>query len=395
MISSLLDNDLYKLTMMQAVWERYPDATVTYEFINRRPSDKFNHEFCDRLSDELLVFRDLRLSPDERNWLETQGLFKTGFLEFLASFLLLPSQVSLELVDGSRLRIEIAGRWLETILWEVPLMALISEVYFETVERAWDKSFDLYLEKTLTKGTRLAEAGCRFTDFGTRRRRSSALHRAVVEAFTSLEGERRGFFLGTSNMHLAREFGIPPIGTMAHEWIMAHAGLFGVSGANRKALHVWREIYGDRLLIALTDTYTTDLFLKEFSGPLAQQYEGVRHDSESPFPFAEKVIGFYHDEGIDPSTRKAVFSDSLDVDRAIAIQERVGGEIQPLFGIGTHFTNDFPGSPALNMVIKMSSINGRPVAKISDDPSKASGPKSAIHESLTAIERAMEDRKTR
>ena len=394
MISSLLDNDLYKLTMMQAVWERYRDAKATYEFINRRPSDRLTESFCDRLRDELSLFHKLGFRNDERAWLGNTGLFKTGFLEFLASFQLDPSQINFELSENSGLEIKISGLWLETILWEVPLMALISEIYFEKVRREWDRNLDRYRERSADKGIRLAQAGCRFTDFGTRRRRSSAVHHAVIDALAQLKEEQKGYFLGTSNMYLAREFGIPPIGTMAHEWIMAHAGIYGISGANRKALQIWKEVYGDRLLIALTDTYTTDLFLKEFSGPLAQQYEGVRHDSESPFSFAQKVIGFYRSEGIDPSARKAVFSDSLNVERAIAIQRRVGDRIQPFFGIGTHFTNDFPGSPALNMVIKMSSINGRPVAKISDAPSKASGPRGVIKESLAAIEREMGDSST-
>lgn len=389
MILSLLDNDLYKMTMMQAVWQRYRHGKATYELINRQQGNLFTESFCDQLRDELSLFSKLGFRSDERDWLENTGLFRKEFIEFLTSFKLDPSKINLRLSRNLSLEIEISGLWVETILWEVPLMALINEIYFNKIRKEWDRNLDHYRERSTEKGNELAQAGCHFSDFGTRRRRSLAVHQTVIDAFTKLKEGQKGCFLGTSNMYLAREFGITPIGTMAHEWIIAHAGIYGISGANRKALQVWRNVYENKLLIALTDTYTTELFLKEFSGPLARQYEGVRHDSGNPFSFAQNVISFYRREGIDPSTKTAVFSDNLTVERAIAIQRGVGGNIQPFFGIGNHFTNDFPGSPALDIVIKMTRINGRPVTKISDNPHKASGLPKAIEESLATIKREL------
>ena len=278
--------------------------------------------------------------------------------------------------------IAIEGLWLNTILWEVPLMALICEAYFVIEDAEWDNDLNSYFNKTIKKGKRLSYAGCFFSDFGTRRRRSLDIQSIVVDALSYTEG-----FMGTSNMMLAKDNNIPVIGTMAHEWIMAHAGINGVINANFFALMNWADVFGDKLLLALTDTYTSDLFFKQFPSP--DTFQGVRHDSGCPSEYTEKVLNFYKTVNIDPAEKKIIYSNGLDVDEAIRIHKYVDHRIQDFFGIGTHFTNDFIDSPALNIVIKMVEINNIEVAKISDDLGKESGSKEAIEHSLMEIKKRL------
>ena len=375
--------------MMFAVWKQYPTAHVTYQFINRRPLDRFNPEFELALRSEIDALGDLSLTSSEQNWLKAKGYFPDSFIDFLHSFRLRPDQVSLALRDG-QLEIEIAGLWYETILWEVPLMARLSETYFRTIDTEWDHNLEHYREKTLRKGIRLSEAKCLFSDFGTRRRRSYGAHKCAIEAFMDIDQHGvKSTFLGTSNVHFAHCYDLEPIGTMAHEWIMGHADGDGVDGANARALEAWLKVYGNRFLIALTDTFTTDLFLKEFSQEMAEIFQGVRHDSGSAKTFVDKMEAFYRRCGIDPRSKKVVFSDGLDVDKAIAVQRYTEDKLQPLFGIGTHFTNDFNGSRALNIVIKLHSMNGKPVVKISDIEGKASGDPNAVTKTMIKIRKAM------
>ncbi len=380
-ILSLLDNDLYKFTMMQAVWQLQPEAQVQYRFINRRPEDRFSEACAERIRERILALGDLRLQPEEREFLATLPFFQPAFLDHLQQFRLDPNAVTLELKDG-QLQLEINGRWQDSILYEVPLMALISQSYFELVDTQWDPDPEAYEAKSREKGLRLSQAACSFMDFGTRRRRSAALHERVVKAFAADDIVCKG----SSNVYLAMKYGMQPLGTMAHEWIMGYAGLHGVEQANPKALQAWRDVYGDALGVALTDTYSTELFLEQLRGPLARGYSALRHDSESPYTFAEQVLNFYEEEGIDPASKGIVFSDGLNVDSAIDIQNYLQGRIPASYGIGTHFSNDFDGSRALNMVIKLYRINDRCVAKISDNPGKASGDPRAVAEALAAIQ---------
>lgn len=379
-MKTLLDNDLYKFTMMQAAWRLYPGARVSYVFTNRHPQDRFNDTAFDALVEQVQAAGQLGMTAEEGAFLRSLGLFEEGFLAFLADFQLNPGHVRLTLNEGA-LGIQVEGDWVETILWEVPLLALVSECYFKHVDTGWDMDMGRYYQNTLEKGRRLTAGHVDFIEFGTRRRRSYAVQEAVIRAFNHLDVACSG----TSNVHFAMRFGMKPVGTMAHEWIMAHAALHGIRKANAKALDAWREIYGDRLGIALTDTYTTGLFLENIRGGHARQFQGLRHDSECPFAFADRVLDFYTAEGIDPKQKRLVFSDSLNTDKALEIEKYVAGRIPTLYGIGTHFTNDFAGSPALNIVIKLQSFQGVAVAKISDNMAKASGSPMAVKEALQSI----------
>jgi len=380
-MNTLLDNDLYKFTMMQAVWLKYPKTPVRYQFINRRQEDVFTEEAVDLIRERIARLADCCLTGEELKFLAELPFIHADFIEFLRSFKLHAKDVKVEFKDG-QLVLWTEGKWVDTILWEVPLMAIISETYFEVVDQDWKSDVDAYAERTREKGMRLTDAGCDFFEFGTRRRRSYAYQDAVVGAFKAVGGTLGG----TSNLHFAMKHGLPPIGTMAHEWIMGHAGLGKVETANQAALDAWLEVYQGQLDTALTDTYTTEFFLKNIRGRLARTYDALRHDSECPFEFTDKVLQFYTDEGIDATEKGIVFSDSLNVDKAIAINRHVAGRTKTWFGIGTHFTNDFADSRALNIVIKLYEVDGVKVAKISDNPIKASGDPLAVQRSLEAIQ---------
>lgn len=380
-MKTLLDNDLYKFTMMQAVWLTQPNAQVRYQFINRRNLDEFTPECVDLIQQRVHDLCACKLTAEELAFLGQLDFIKPEFLKFLEGFQLREDDVKIRFEEG-QLVLWVEGTWVNTILWEVPLMAIISQSYFEAVDTDWVADLDAYYEKTLIKGQRLTDAKCKYIDFGTRRRRSYETQDAVVRAFNHETVE----CAGTSNVHFAMKHGMTPVGTMAHEWIMGHAGIYGVEDANQAALRAWRDVYGDNLGVALTDTYTTELFFNDISGELAENYRAVRHDSECPIEFVDKVLGFYEAEGIDAKNKGIVFSDSLSVDKAIEIQNYVAGRTQASYGIGTHFTNHFENSPALNIVIKLYEINGTKVAKISDNPTKASGHPDAVNEALEIIQ---------
>jgi nicotinate phosphoribosyltransferase len=371
-IQSILDNDLYKFTMQQAVLELYPAASVTYEFINRRPSERFGREFFGALTESIQQMARLQLQPDERSFLQRQCPYlKPAYLDYLENYRYDPAQVDARLDDRQGLRIEIRGSWHRTILWEVPLLALVSQLHGKYVDTGWTS--DGQAEQIAVKSSLLQRAGCVFADFGTRRRRSYAIQELVVGALRENPG-----FVGTSNVHLAHRHDLRPIGTMAHEWIMAHSVLCGLRHANRFALEAWCRVYNAQLGIALTDTYTSRAFFDDFDAYYARLYDGVRQDSGCPFEFTDAAIEHYRKLRIDPATKTIVFSDGLNPELAARLNAHCGGRIRCSFGIGTNLTNDFPGFPAPDIVIKLASVDGIPVVKLTDDPAKATGQPDAL-----------------
>ena len=372
MITSILDNDLYKFTMQQAVLDLHPDVSVTYEFINRRPSDRFNREFSRALTEAVGQMPRLQLLRDERLFLQEHCPYlKPAYLDYLANYRYDPREVDARLDDRGGLSIKIRGPWHRTILWEVPLLALVSELYGRHVDTHWTS--DGAIEKIASKSDTLEKAGCVFADFGTRRRRNLATQDLVVGALRDNPG-----FVGTSNVHLARVHDVRPIGTMAHEWIMAHSILGGLRHANRFALDAWCKVYNAQLGIALTDTYTTRAFFDDFDTYYARLYDGVRQDSGCPLKFTDRAIEHYRKLRIDPSTKTIVFSDGLTPESAVRLKDHCSDRIRCSFGIGTNLTNDFEGSRAPNIVIKLTSVDGVPVVKLTDDPAKATGRPDAL-----------------
>lgn len=370
-IKSILDNDLYKFTQQAAVLASPLTCgrKVRYVFSNRRPEGKFTNWFERELHQEVSSMAMLRLGDAETTWLRQRVSFlPSTYVEWLRNYKYDPSEVCLKVVDGE-LELEINGTWERTILWEVPLMAIISELYFRHCDTDWDGRD----QPTLALAKKQALEGILYADFGARRRRNFTTQDLIVRTFA---GEPN--FVGTSNVHLAHKYNVRPIGTMAHEWIMGISALEGIRRANYHALKLWSDIFRGRLGIALTDTFGTDLFFQDFDGYLARLFDGVRHDSGDPFKFGEKAIAAYEKLGINPKTKTIVFSDGLDCDMARQLWAAFMNRINVSFGIGTHFTNDYVGSKALNMVIKMWSCNGVPVVKLSDVLTKQMGDKDAL-----------------
>lgn len=398
MITSLLDTDFYKLTQQQAVLQTYPNAIANYRFISRNPSP-VNEKFMDELTTTIGKMRNIHLQTEEYSYLQEIPYLKIDYLTYLAfKFQFNPDRqikINWDVPAGQRpnlqhLKLDISGPWHETILWEVPLMAIISECYFRTVDTNWN--YNGQETRANQKGYRLAQAGCAFADFGTRRRRSFKAQQLIVEAFknnleiiNATKTAGRGGFVGTSNVKLAMINNVKPIGTLAHEFFMAVSALESLRHANRCTLNIWNNVYQGNLGIALTDTFGTEAFFEDFDGVLSRLFDGVRHDSGDPFKFADRVVLHYKKHNINPLTKTIVFSDGLDIDLCLKLQEycdKIG--IRCSFGIGTHLTNHFDNSPALNMVIKLYSIapdkNSEfiPVVKLSDVITKATGDKDAI-----------------
>lgn len=377
-ITSLLDNDLYKFTMGQAVAKLYPRAHAVYQFKDRNGLNTFNDKFLQKLKQSIDSLSWVRLTDDEADFLRKACPFiEEWYIQYLRSYKYNPKEVHLWIEDG-KLFVEVEGLWMRTIFWEVPLLAMISEIYFQTVEDSWIGHipfFEEFSERTKVKRARLTNEGCKFADFGTRRRFSEEVQRNVNYWF-----KESPCFVGTSNVHHAMLYNLKPIGTMAHEWIMAISALEGLRHANRFSLKAWSEVYRGRLGIALTDTYGSEAFFRDFDSELSRLFDGVRHDSGDPYTFAVDVIKHYKSLGIDPAAKTIVFSDGLNVDKAITIKRFCGNDIRCSFGIGTHFTNDFPNIKPLNIVIKLFSMNHIPVVKLSDSPGKEMGDPAAVAE---------------
>ena len=375
---SILDNDLYKFTMQQGAVSQYDGLDVGYELTIRKHRD-FPKDFAKELRRQVALMANLALTDEEYHWLCTNkslSFFKRSYIDFLRGFKYNPQEVTMK-QRGKKIRLTVEkGAWYRTKLWEVSLLSLTSDLYFRMTGQKAD--MDIFRRNLEAKCRALVEAGCLFTDFGTRRRYSFDIHDKVVAYFAKHAPKN---FMGTSNLYLAMKHGVRPIGTHAHEWFMAHAAMFGTRSANKMALEAWMKEYGGRLGHALTDTFTTDAFLETFDYLFARQFDGVRQDSGDPFAFGEKIIAHYLSLNIDPTSKTIIFSDNLDAQKAIALQKAFAGRIKVAFGIGTNFTNDVGVEP-LNMVIKLRYcwIHGRrvEVVKLSDDIGKHHGSKTAV-----------------
>lgn len=379
-INSLLDNDLYKFTMGQAVAKLYPNAHAVYHFKDRNHLKNYdaNKRFLQELQQNLDSLTWLRMTDEEAEFLRRACPFiEEWYIQYLRSYKFDRREVDIAIRRG-QLSIKIEGPWMRTIFWEVPLLAIVSETYFKTIATNWVGAipfFENFTIRTKDKRDRLTEEGCKFADFGTRRRFSEEAQRSANYWF-----KESPCYVGTSNVYHAMLYEVKPIGTMAHEWVMAVSVLESLRHANRFALQAWKEVYKGRLGIALTDTYGSDAFFKDFDSELARLFDGVRHDSGDPKEFVSKTIKHYKSLGIDPSTKTIVFSDGLNVDKAIELHKFCDFNIRHSFGIGTHFTNDFPGVKPMNIVIKLHSLNRLPVVKLSDSPGKEMGDPAAVAE---------------
>lgn len=369
-VQNLLDTDFYKLTMMQAVLHNYPNAEVEWEF--RCRSDEDLRPYIHEIREALEGLSDLTLAADELAFLELIPFLKPDFIRFLSLFRFNPSYLHVGEEDG-QVCIRLRGPWLHVILFEVPLLATVSEIRNRrvhpnvTIEQVREPLYRKF-EELRASATDEELAGFNLADFGTRRRFSFG---AQAEVLRILKKDFPGRFVGTSNVHFAKELDLKPIGTMAHEWLMAHQQLgMRLIDSQVAALESWVREYRGLLGIALTDVITMDAFLRDFDLYFAKLFDGLRHDSGDPVEWGEKAIAHYKALGVDPRTKTLVFSDSLDFQKSLGIYRALRGRINVSFGIGTKLTCDIPGVRPLNAVIKMTSCNGQPVAKISDSPGK-------------------------
>jgi len=382
-ITSILDEDLYKYSMQMAVCQLYPRAEARYEFINRGNTE-FPSGFAAALREQVEHLRTLTLTKDEKDFLHERCYFMTPvYLDFLSGYRYNPKEVHISQSDG-HLSVTIEGPWYRTILFEVKVMALISELYFQLTpnpEMLRDH-IDSPLEtqsRAVSKARHLSDAGCVFSDFGTRRRFSYRTQDLVLTSMKAFEFSGSCGLAGTSNVHLAMKHDLIPKGTQAHEWHMFHAAKYGFHMATSTALRKWVDVFNGDLGIALTDTFTTPEFFKHFDSFHGRLYDGIRHDSHDPIEFGERAIKHYQNLRIDPKSKIIVFSDGLDTDEAISIKRHFNGRVKIAFGIGTTFSNDCGAKP-LNIVIKMTACkpNGpsddwTPTIKLSDVSGKHTG----------------------
>ena len=346
-IKHFSDNDLYKFSVMMAIQKLYPWAYVRYDFINRGGT-QFPEGFAERLKEEVAAMAKLKMTKAEKKYIEKRCyFFDPAFIDFLEGYQYDPEEVHIT-QEGGDVKVYIEGYWYRTVLWEVPLMAIISELYF-----IMTGSTPVDVEKKAKeKALALTKMEADYSDFGTRRRFSFDVQDKVVGTLKENSGE---YFKGTSNVYLAMKYNTTPIGTMPHEWFMFHGAIFGYRAANMKALEAWVDVFQGSLGITLTDTYTTDSFFQSFSLKQAKLFDGVRHDSGDPLVFADKAIQFYKENRIDPVSKTLVFSDSLNLEAVKRIKEYVNGRMHDTYGIGTFFSNDVGAKP-LNIVIKLTEI---------------------------------------
>ncbi len=376
-ISSILDNDFYKFTMQFAVVKLFPKAKARYQFINRG-KHSYPDGFADRLRERINGMSALRLTKGEKLFFASRCPYiDPVYFDFLQGYRYDPEEVRIQQIGGE-LEIHIEGYWYRTILWEVPIMSMICELYYELTDqkRISDGEVVSIVKDKITKYDAL---NITIADFGTRRRHSYNVHDLVIK---TLQGHPSKTFIGTSNVHFAMKYETRPIGTHAHEWFMFHAAKYGYKMANLLGLEHWSEVYRGDLGIALSDTYTTEVFFKQFDKKLTKLFDGVRHDSGDAIEFANKTIQHYVSKGIDPLSKTIIFSDGLDYDKVAYIVNFCKGKIGHSFGIGTDFTNDV-GLPRMNIVLKMTEAfpdegEWTPVIKLSDEPFKHTGDEEEI-----------------
>ena len=371
-IHSILDNDFYKFTMQHAAIKLFPYAEASYIFINRGKHE-FPEGFAEALRLAINEMATLKLTKEEKSFLsKTCPYLDPTYLDFLQGYHFDPSEVKI-IQKGKELEVEIEGYWYRTILWEVPLMSIICELYYQLtgLER---ESNNFVIKNTREKIENYKKLGINIAEFGTRRRHSYDVHQLVVHTLKTY-GEPS--FIGTSNVHLAMKYNTKPIGTHAHEWFMFHAAKYGFKMANSMGLEHWVDIYRGDLGIALTDTYTSNVFFEQFDKKFAKLFDGVRHDSGNPLDFADQTITHYKKLGINPLSKTIIFSDGLNPEKVERIVDYCKGKVGISFGVGTDFTNDV-GLKPMNIVIKMKQAypeggDWTDVVKLSDEPKKHTG----------------------
>jgi len=371
-IQSLLDTDLYKFTMWQTMLHRHPQTQAEYSFVCRNQPAYALTDLLGAVNRELDHLCTLRFKPDELAYLGSLRFMKSDFIDFLRIFSFQREFIHAR-AEGDMLVIQAIGPQVHTTAFEIFVLSLVNELYF--------RRFDA--QAALAEGRQRLEtklAGLRafakepplphpfeFFDFGVRRRYSRDWQREVVSTF---KREASDWFKGTSNVLLARDLNLVPIGTMAHEYLQTYQALgVRLRDFQKAALEDWVQEYRGDLGVALTDVVGMDAFLSDFDLYFSKLFDGLRHDSGDPFVWGEKALAHYTKQRVDAHTKRLVFSDGLDLPTAFALYRAFAGRTQTGFGIGTNLSCDVGLTP-INIVMKLTGCNGQPVAKLSDSPGK-------------------------
>ncbi len=393
-IQHFTDDDLYKFTMCCAVIENYPRTQVKYRF-NDRNDTAYPPGFADELRRQVKALESVVITDEEIAFMRRRCRYiPAWFYSYLKGFRYDSSWVRINQDESGRLDIEFEGCWSNTIFLEVKVLAIISELYYMMTGEDYLFDYDLYYTKSYGKARRLIEAGCMFSDFGTRRRASFMAQETAVKAMKDCQESIHGLgkFIGTSNVYLAMKYDLVPIGTMAHELICAIAGMYGPQMANHIAMKAWASTYRGALGTFLYDTYGWRIFSLNFSEDYANMFKGLRVDSGDNYRELDLITEKYRSLKIDPRTKQIVFSNGLDVDSAIELQKYAQDKCMPSFGIGTHFTNDFDGVSPMNIVIKLIAVKITEswpfycqTCKLSEEPGKYSGDKATVKRFLETL----------
>ncbi len=384
-VISMLENDLYKFSMSYYYQRTTPEGVGTFQFTDRN-GQKFTPDFVEKLKEEFKKLESLSLTEDEFQWcLKNIYFIPQCYFEWLKGFRFDSSIIRISLDEESHLHIEATDLIYKVTLYEIPILCTVSEVFYRVNQHAepdWE-----FIDRQLEKKVAISnENGMKFANFGMRRRYSHEVEDHVTEYLT----RHAKYFIGSSTVYFAMKYqsirkDLKPIGTMAHELMMATAAFMGPKEANYYVMRHWAEIYGGAMGTMLPDCFTTEVFLRNFSMDMAKLYDGVRHDSGDPMEFGDKIIAKYESYHIDPTTKSIVFSDSLDFDRALAIQKYFEGRIKVSFGIGTNLTNDVGTVKPLNIVMKLKTFQVNPrqhvyrCVKLSDTPGKELGDPDEVH----------------
>ncbi len=368
-VVSLLDTDLYKFNMNQVIFHKHTDLCGEYYFRCRNKDVTFTQEMYEEINAQIDHLCSLTFTKDELDYLRTIRYLKNDYIEFLRLWRPIRDYVETSLSDRGHLHIVVRGPLFSAMQFEIYLLEIVNEVYFRLKYdyNALRASAEQRLEQKI-QDFRNGKYTFRFAEFGCRRRLSREWADEVVRRLTSETPN----CAGTSNVYLAMKYNLTPVGTYAHEFVQMYQGIDSIPLAytNHYALEDWYNEYKGDNGTALTDTITTDLFLLDFNRSMVNNFNGVRHDSGDPYEWGEKMIAHYQRYGADPKNKLLLFSDSLDFDRAQALYDHFSGRIKVSFGIGTFCSNDTCEEP-LNIVIKLQTVNGRAVAKLSDTPGKA------------------------
>lgn len=395
-IQHFTDDDLYKFTMCCAVIDNYPRTQVKYSFVDRNDT-VYPEGFGHLVSEQVKMLENVIITDEEIAFMREKCYYiPNWFYTYLKGFRYNADWVTVEQDSEGHLHIGFEGNWAETIMLEVKVLAIVSELYYIVTGQDSAFDYDDYYRRTYCKAERLLDAGCVFSDFGTRRRASFQAEDTVVRAFRDCAATRgkqgAGRIVGTSNVYLAMKHGMTPVGTMAHEFVCAIGGMFGPQMANHLAMNAWRNTFRGALGTYLYDSFGWDIFALNFSEDFANLFKGLRVDSGDNYEQLRKIVDKYDSLGIDSRTKQVIFSNALTTDRAIEIQQVAKDLCQPSYGIGTHFTNDFEGIVPMNTVVKLVAVKiteawpfYNDTCKLSEDKGKHTGKPEVIERFMKLI----------